>query len=90
MRAVQAVDEHADVGEEDTELDRKRRLREDRAASLAYDAEQQELRTSLLSKVHGGAEERAAAGASDDSDEEGGLTIKSRAAAAEPASVRAW
>ena len=90
LRALQAVDEEADVGEGDTELDRKRRLREDHAATFAYDAEQQELRSSLLSKVHGGAAHSGgAATANDSSDDEDGLTLKTRAEPAQPASVRA-
>ena len=67
---VQAVAEDGEM-EEDTEQDRKALLRQERTGTLAYDAEQQSLRTALKEKL-------AASAGSDD--EAGGLQLSHRAA----------
>jgi hypothetical protein len=72
---VQAVADGGGQGEGDTELDRKARLRGERAGSLAYDAEQQQLRDSLLATLHSSPGD-ASAGEGDD-----GLRLRRRAPA---------
>ena len=88
----QAVEGEGGQGEEDTELDRKARLREERADNIAYDAEQRSLRTSLLRTMQEGSEgegqgvEQAGSGSDDD-----GLVLKRRAAAsAAPVRSPTW
>jgi hypothetical protein len=75
---LQAIEEQAsDAADEDTDIQRRKRLREDRSASLAYDAEQQALRASLLEMVHGaGTSGSVDSGAEDGSDDGSGLKVK--------------
>jgi hypothetical protein len=88
----QAVDEEGGQGEDDTELDRKARLREERTGTLAYDTEQRSLRSSLLRTVHGGGDgdglEGDAEGGGDDADD--GLLLKRRAAFVVPVQTLLW
>jgi hypothetical protein len=76
---LQAV-EAEDAADEDTDVQRRKRLREERSASLAYDAEQSSLRASLLERLHSSeaAGARVSAEAASSDDDGGGLTVKSR------------
>ena len=82
----QAVEGQGGQGEDDTELDRKARLREERADTIAYDAEQRSLRSSLVRSMHGNANGRegSADDAGSDSDGDDGLVLKRGAVAAAP------
>eukprot|EP00892_Ulva_mutabilis_P001580 jgi/Ulvmu1/11422/UM075_0086.1 len=77
----QAVaDTEGQAEEADTDIDRKRRLREERADALAYDPEQRALRDALVTRMQAD-DSDAEAGGSSQEDDLGGLTIRQRATA---------
>lgn len=80
LQAVAETEGHED--DADTDMDRKKRLRADKAEALAYDPEQRALRDALKSRLNSDAagDDGAEAGGSGEEDDMGGLTVRQRAA----------
>ena len=76
MQAI--ADAEGQGGDVDTDVDRKRRLRAERSAALAYDPEQRALRDALVSRMNAG--DSDADGSGGEGGGLGGLTVRQRAA----------